>query len=74
MMGPTMGCFVEGCVGDTWPDEDWLIFDTPVGAFEILLCEPHYEAYERGALPFHQPASWVQAVELVLEHPVTHGG
>lgn len=70
-MGPVMGCFVDGCAGETWPDEDWLIFDTPVGPFEVLLCELHYEDLERGALSL-QPDSWTAAVDLVHTHPVVH--
>lgn len=70
MTGPTTDCIAEPCTGDTWP-EDWLIIDTPVGSFEVFMCEHHFEAFQAGT---YKPASSVlRAVELVLSHPVMHG-
>jgi hypothetical protein len=71
VMGPTMGCFVEGCGGATWPDEDWLILDTPVGSFEVVLCDEHYDAYDAGRLDL-RPQSWTAAIQLIMDHPVVH--
>lgn len=69
-MGPVMGCAVDGCAGETWPGEDWVIFDTPVGSFEVLLCDAHYEAHQRGELQL--ATSWARYIEIIMDNPVVH--
>jgi hypothetical protein len=72
-LGPTMGCIAPDCAADTWPDEDWLIIDTPVGPFEVLMCDAHYAQYTAGT--FNPTGnSWARAVEMVNTHPVVHRG
>jgi len=48
------------------PEVCWAIFDTPVGAYEILLCDEHFA--DSPTIP-----SWIAAFELVNDHPVVHG-
>jgi hypothetical protein len=49
------------------PDNDWMIFDTPIGSYEIVVCDAHYADRPEAKL------SALGAVELSMSHPVVHG-
>ena len=67
----TLSCIADGCTEDVWPD-DWVVFESPVGEFEVFVCDTHYDLYAK--CDFHPAGnSWSRAVELVMEHPVIHG-
>jgi hypothetical protein len=61
-------CELAGVFREVGYDSDWMIFDTPVGSYEIHVCDEHYEDMP----PL--PSSAVAVVTRCLEYQVVHGG
>jgi hypothetical protein len=67
---PITFCYVceqAGLFREVDYDCDWLIFDTPVGSYEIHVCDEHYENMPQ------LPNSALAVVERCVAHPVVHG-
>lgn len=60
-------CELAGVFRGVEYDTDWMIFDTPVGSYEIHVCDEHDENMPK------LPDSALAVVERCMSYPVLHG-